>query len=108
MVPNALNRWMFDRCRRRARRVPVRPDTATPSGWVKDRGGYVRDLPGGAVLSVRPSAGGWYWSLLNRSGSAGRYGREFRRLSQCIAAADRAAAQAPESGSVAISPLVSP
>jgi hypothetical protein len=72
-----------------------RPDTdtpATPAGWTKDRGGYVRDLPGGAVLSVRQSAGGWYWSLLNRSGSAGRYGREFSRLAQCLAAAEAAIA----------------
>jgi hypothetical protein len=87
---------------------PGRVPPATPAGWTKDRGGYVRDLPGGAVLSVRQSAGGWYWNLLDRSGRAGRYGREFSRLSQCLAAADRAAAQAPEPVRVAISPLVSP
>jgi hypothetical protein len=73
MVSNALKRWSYDR-RRRPNRVLARQGAtpATPSGWTRDRGGYVRDLPGGAVLSVRPSAGSWFWSLLDRSGSAGR------------------------------------
>jgi hypothetical protein len=58
-------------------------------------------LPGGAILSVRPVAGLWHWTLISRDGGTGRYGRGYRLLSACITAADRAAeAEAGKADSV--------
>jgi hypothetical protein len=91
-------RWR-PRAHRSRGETPPASSTSTststpPSGWVRDGAGYARALPGGAVLSVRPSAGQWYWSLVFENGRTGRYGRSYRLLSACIAAADRAAESA--------------
>jgi hypothetical protein len=49
-----------------------------PCGWVHDGGGYARHLKSGAILSVRPVANQWLWSLLSGDGRRGRYGRHLK------------------------------
>jgi hypothetical protein len=75
------------------RGVPLpAPACDPPPGWVRDqrRGGYVRQLHR-HTLSLHPACGSWFWVLVAADGREARYSRRFRRLSDCLAAAEQVA-----------------